>query len=158
MQIDTSSSGAVRGPVLDATDQKLVLLLQADARQPVAALARQVNLSRPAVQARIARLEREGILAGYVAVVGRAMHAGVEALISLRLGVRPCGLVLDRLKTWPEVVSGYSVAGPIDAVLVCRTTSSEALSRLIDRLATDPGVTTVESAPILDSWSKRLPE
>ena len=50
---------------LDRIGRELLSLLKANAREPVASLARKLGLSRSAVQERIGRLEREGIIAGY---------------------------------------------------------------------------------------------
>ena len=73
---------------LDETDRKLVAILQAHGRKPTASIARDLNLSRTAVQARIARLERDGIILGYSANL--AVHTGgnVAAMVMLRLSVR----------------------------------------------------------------------
>ncbi len=57
---------------MDSVDKKLLMLLQENARMPLKALAEQVYLSSPAVSARIAKLEKEGILRGY--------HADVDPL------------------------------------------------------------------------------
>ncbi|MDB5848544.1 MAG: AsnC family transcriptional regulator, partial [Rhodoferax sp.] len=48
---------------LDDTDRRLLSLLQANAREPVANLARKLQLARTTVVMRIARLEREGVIA-----------------------------------------------------------------------------------------------
>src|SRR5260221_872200 len=50
---------------LDETDRQLLRLLQTNARASTAHLARQMNLARTTVVARIARLEQEGVIAGY---------------------------------------------------------------------------------------------
>ncbi len=50
---------------LDETDHKMLALLAENARQSVKELARRIGLSRSAAQERLARLERDGILAGY---------------------------------------------------------------------------------------------
>ncbi|MBL3940310.1 AsnC family transcriptional regulator, partial [Bacteroides thetaiotaomicron] len=50
---------------LDDLDRQLVALLQADARASVADLARQLDVARTTVVARIARLERTNVIAGY---------------------------------------------------------------------------------------------
>ena len=49
---------------LDAIDQALLNALRENVRCPVALLARKVGLSRTAVQARMARLERDQVIAG----------------------------------------------------------------------------------------------
>ena len=44
------------------SDDELIALLRANAREPTAALARKLGLARSTVQERIARLEREGVI------------------------------------------------------------------------------------------------
>ena len=62
------------------------------------ALAQKLSLSRTAVQARMARLERDGVIAGYRAVLG--VHAdpdaeeGLEAILGLTYNQRPCAPVV----------------------------------------------------------------
>jgi len=46
-------------------DRALLALLSENARMPVAELARKLGLSRTTVQARIERLEAEGVITGY---------------------------------------------------------------------------------------------
>ena len=60
----------------DAIDERLIAFLKTDARMKLTALARAVSLSRTAVQARIARLERDKVILGYCAVI---RDAGVKA-------------------------------------------------------------------------------
>ena len=50
---------------LDQTDRHLLSLLQANARDSAANLARKLGIARTTVVARIARLERLGVIAGY---------------------------------------------------------------------------------------------
>ena len=65
---------------LDAIDRQLLSLLQANAREPAAILARKLGLARTTVVARIARLERESIVAGYGVRLGRLLEeAAVRA-------------------------------------------------------------------------------
>ena len=47
---------------LDATDHALLALLRDNAREPVAALARRLGLSRTTVQSRLERLERQRVI------------------------------------------------------------------------------------------------
>ena len=50
---------------LDDIDRQLLSLLQTNAREGTALLARKLGLARTTVVARIARLERSGVVAGY---------------------------------------------------------------------------------------------
>lgn len=135
---------------LDAIDRKLIALLAADARASATALARDAGLSRTAIQERMARLERAGVILGYtVRLAERPKLPVTRALLSLRIRTRPCASVLDRFRNWSEVMACYSLAGPVDAMLLVETDSAQELSRLVDRLSAVPGVGEIETAPIL---------
>jgi DNA-binding Lrp family transcriptional regulator len=54
---------------LDEIDREILAILQANGRLSGADIGRKVNLSQPAVSARIQRLERSGVITGYHAVV-----------------------------------------------------------------------------------------
>lgn len=56
---------------MDSTDKKLLELLQKDAKMTTKALALTLNLSVTAVYERIKKLEREGIITKYVALLNR---------------------------------------------------------------------------------------
>ena len=56
---------------LNDKDRELLFLLSENARMPVAELARRLDLSRTTVQARLERLEGQGVIAGYQEI-GRA--------------------------------------------------------------------------------------
>lgn len=141
---------------LDETDRKLIALLRKDARAPVVALAKGVGLSRSAVQARLARLEDEGTIRGYTALLGGAHTPAVRAILLLRIETRPCAAVLKRFAGWPEIAACWSVAGPaLDAVVLAETDSNEALGELRARLAEIPGIAQVTTAPILATAAER---
>lgn len=57
--------------LLDDTDRKLLKLLQADAKKTVKELSMRLGLSSTAVYERVKKLEREGVIASYVALLDR---------------------------------------------------------------------------------------
>jgi len=114
------------------------------------ALARSVSLSRTAVQARIARLERDQVILGYHAVVREAeSQEGFGAILSLVFSQRPCKPVVAKFRHWPEIAQYYSVTGPVDAYLLVRVRDAQALANLVDRLSAVQGVASVSSAVML---------
>lgn len=136
----------------DRIDDQLVALLRQNARMSVAALSKAVNLSRTAVQARIARLERERVIVGYQAILGeRAADAHLGAILALTFSQRPCAPVVARFRHWPEILHHYSVTGPVDGYLVVQVTGPAALSDLVSRLSALDGVASVASAVMLTS-------
>lgn len=141
--------------VVDATDRRLLLLLQQDARRSVTELGRELNLSRTAVHARMSRLEKDGVIARYAAILREPALDGISAIVALHLSVKPCRPVLEEIKDWPEIVDGYSVAGPVDAMLIVRAGSTKALSKLTDRLRAVTDISDVEVTVILDHFASR---
>lgn len=141
---------------LDEIDEKLLALLEQNARRPAVALARAVGLSRSAVQERLARLEDEGAIAAYTIVRGRGPSAGVRALLLVQISERPCETVLRRFADWPEVVACWSVAGPTtDAVLLVEAGAADALGDFRERLAGVQGVGGIVTAPVLRTLADR---
>lgn len=135
---------------LDGIDEKLLGLLTSNARMTLTALAQEVALSRTAVQARIARLERDKIILGYRAVIrDLAGEDSLSAVLSITFSQRPCEPVVALFRDWPEIVNYYSVTGPLDAYVVVRVRNAQELSRLVDRLSAIPGVGPVRSAVVL---------
>lgn len=134
----------------DLIDEKLISLLCRDARMTLTALAQAVALSRTAVQGRIARLERDGVIVGYRAVLGaRAADDSLGAMLSVTFSQRPCAPVVAQFRDWPEITNYYSVTGPVDAFVVVRVKNAQELSRLVDQLSAIPGVGRVGSSVLL---------
>jgi DNA-binding Lrp family transcriptional regulator len=143
------TSGAIR----DSIDHKLLTLLQQDARASLTTLARAVCLSRTAVQGRMARLEREGVIVGYRAVLGAAHRAGsgLNALLAITFSQRPCTPVVEKFRPWPEIVHYYSVTGPIDAYVLVNVKDVAALGSLVHRFSAIQGIASVSSSVVLES-------
>ena len=139
--------------VRDALDEKLVSLLRRNARMTLTALAQELALSRTAVQARMARLERDKVIVGYRAVVnaGDASTDGLRAVLTITFSQRPCAPVVAKFRHWPEITDYYSVTGPQDAYVVVRVAHAQALSQLVDRLSGLAGVASVRSAVVLNA-------
>lgn len=134
----------------DAIDERLIALLSTNARMTLTALARSVSLSRTAVQARIARLERDNIILGYRAVIGqRRDEEGLGAMLSIVFSQRPCHPIVAKFRHWPEIVHYYSVTGPVDAYVLVRVKDAQALAELVDRFSALPGVASASSAVML---------
>lgn len=140
---------------IDAIDEQLIALLMRDARMTLTALAQSVFLSRTAVQARIARLERDKIIVGYQAVVRESdRDEALGAILSIVFSQRPCRPVVAKFRHWPEIVHYYSVTGPVDAYVVVRVRNPQSLAELVDRFSAIPGIASASSAVMLraDQW------
>src|SRR6201996_9817875 len=70
---------------LDATDQRIIRVLTEDARRSASEVGRLVGLSPPAARRRIDRLEREGLIRGYAAILDHGrIGEQIEAFVELR--------------------------------------------------------------------------
>ena len=126
---------------LDDTDRQLLSLLQANARESTSTLARRLGLARTTVVARIARLERTGVVAGYGVRLGAPMDsAAVRAWCSLSLLPQTAPAVLRALAAMPEVEEVSAVSGQFDYLAFLRCASHERLDSLLDQFFVPPRV------------------
>ncbi|RKH54687.1 Lrp/AsnC family transcriptional regulator [Corallococcus llansteffanensis] len=135
---------------LDELDGRILALLEANGRESATKLAAKVGLSRSAVQERVARLERDGIIQGYTVRLGAsARPPGVEAYLTVKLSGPVCPRVAPQLRDLPEVLRIESLAGEVDMLIRVRAPDLGALSELRERVARIPEVRAVTTAPVL---------
>ncbi len=131
---------------MDDVDQKLLNELSMNARLPVATLAKRMGIARSTVQARIERLEAQGVIAGYTLRLGEAARARrIHATVLLSVEPRATTAVLQRLKAIPEVLRAETSSGRFDMILLVAAGTTEALDRVLDIIGVIPGVTDSES-------------
>jgi Lrp/AsnC family leucine-responsive transcriptional regulator len=130
--------------VLDERDLAIVAALQEDARATYADVGARVGLSASAVHDRVRKLERQGVVRGYRAVVDpEAIGLFVTALIEASpLDPQQPDDLPERVRAFPEVEDCLSVAGEANYVLKVRTKTTGDLEDLIRRLREKGGVTT----------------
>lgn len=110
---------------LDRIDRAILGLLARAARMPVTEIARRVGLSKSPCQARIRRLEREGVILGYRAALdleklGRAHVAFVE--VKLTSTTAPALDAFNRAAlALPVIEQCHMIAGGFDYLLKVRT-------------------------------------
>jgi DNA-binding Lrp family transcriptional regulator len=141
---------------LDDTDRKLIALLRANARTPTAALARSLGLSRSAVQERLRRLERDGVIRGYTLTLGdEAARGGVSAHVLLTLDPKQQDRALAAVKGLPEATAAYSASGTHDAIVMLTAETSAHLDEVLNRIGKMPGVNRTTSAILLSTLFER---
>jgi Lrp/AsnC family leucine-responsive transcriptional regulator len=130
--------------VLDERDLAIVAALQEDARATYADVGARVGLSASAVHDRVRKLERQGVVRGYRAVIDPpAIGLFVTALIEASpLDPQQPDDLPERIRGFPEVEDCLSVAGDANYVLKVRTKTTGDLEDLIRRLRERAGVRT----------------
>lgn len=110
---------------LDQIDRRILDELSRDGRLSIAELSRRVNLSKTPCQARIKRLETEGYILGYRAVIdperlGLPHVAFVEVKLS---DTRKAALAAfnKAVRALPEVEQAHMIASSFDYLLKVRT-------------------------------------
>lgn len=153
-----------RDEPLDATDRKILAVLQEDGRISLSDLAGRVALSPSPCLRRIRRLERTGIIARYVAVLDQAkVGLPVSVFVSIKLESQRVE-ALERFKKaiakWPEVLECYLMTGPRDYLLRIVVTDLAAYEQFLkQKLTRIDGVSSIESSFALEQtkYSHTLP-
>lgn len=141
---------AARLDLLDDIDRKLIALLQHSARDSVAGLARQLGVARTTVVARLARLENNGVIAGYTVRLGQdIVDSGLRAYVGITVEARSAREVLRRLRRIPEIEELCSVSGQFDYVAWLCAGSAEQLDKLLDEIGEIGGVLKTTTSIVL---------
>lgn len=136
--------------VMDAFDDKILGALDADARTSFSALGRLVGLSTNAVAARVRRLERDGVIAGYTVRRGPAAAAerprGLEVFVDVRLAEGQDSATFPaRIASEPAVVDAVHVTGAYDYLLHAYVVDTAALDALLRRLKSAYGASHTQT-------------
>ena len=106
---------------LDETDLKLLRILQEDARITTKQLAAMVNLSTTPVFERLKRLERDGYIQKYVAILdAEKLNLGFEVFCSVKLKQMSRDVAhafVNVIKDIPQVAECYNISGEFDYLL-----------------------------------------
>jgi DNA-binding Lrp family transcriptional regulator len=138
--------------MLTAKDEELVALLRVNAREPVAALARKLGVSRTTVQDRLRRLEEQGSIAGYTLKLSKeAASRGISAMVTISVEPRRQIDVAKMISKLPQVETLHTVSGKFDLMAQVRTATAEDMDKLIDTIGVISGVTEIETAVILST-------
>ncbi|AFO87167.1 Lrp/AsnC family transcriptional regulator [Phaeobacter inhibens] len=117
-------------PGIDRFDQAILTALGEDGRMSIADLARRIGLSKTPTQARLRRLEAEGIITGYRALID-PIRLGLDhvAFVEVKLtDTREAALAKFNaaLARVPEIEQAHLMASHFDYLLKVRTRSMSA--------------------------------
>jgi Lrp/AsnC family transcriptional regulator len=106
---------------MDATDRKILNVLQQDASLSVAEIGHRVGLSSTPCWKRIQRLEADGVIEKRVAVVNQdRVGLGVTVFVSIETGDHSEAWLqkfAELVEAMPEVMEFYRMAGDVDYML-----------------------------------------
>ena len=106
---------------MDATDKKILALLQHDATLPLTEIADRVNLSTTACWKRIGNLEKSGVIRARVALLdAHRLNVGVTVFVAVKTSQHNAAWLekfARAVSSVPEVVEFYRMSGEIDYLL-----------------------------------------
>jgi DNA-binding Lrp family transcriptional regulator len=126
---------------LDDLDRRLLHALAEHPRAGVMELARQLEVARGTVQARMEKLQQRGVVTGYGPDIDlRAIGFDVVAFVTLEIAQGALESVVSHLSTIPEVLEVHTTTGPGD--LLCRVAAptNADLQPLIGRMLASGGI------------------
>jgi Lrp/AsnC family leucine-responsive transcriptional regulator len=126
---------------MDATDKKLLTLLQQDSKKTTKELAIKLHLSVTAVYERIRKLEREGIINHYVALLNRnKINKGFVVFCHLKLiqhSKEFLTIFEQEVVKLDEVLECFHVSGDYDYILkICVKDMEEYREFMVTKLTT----------------------
>lgn len=139
---------------IDEVDRKLIELLQEDAKLSINIMAAALNLTKTPVYERIKRLEREGVISKYVAIIDQAkISSSMVVFCSVSLesqNLKSINSFADAIEDIPEVMESYLLGGANDFMLKVIVEDLAAYHKFsAGKLAALPNVSQIKSTFVL---------
>jgi len=142
------------GWAVDATDLRILDILQRDARATQQEIARRVRLSQPSVADRIHKLEARGVIQSYIAKLDPA-QLGKDITAFVGVGIshpKYFDQFGKKILAMTDVLECHRVAGSDSYLLKIRTENTRSLDRLlVEHIRAIPGVYRTETTLVLSS-------
>lgn len=140
---------------IDATDLQILRELQRNARLTTKELAARVNLSTTPVFERVKRLERDGIIDRYVAVLNaEKLNQGFVVFCQVKMNRLGRDIAADfnrMVKDIPEVTECYNISGQYDYLLKIHAPNMKYYQEFVlNVLGTIPHLGSLESTFVMD--------
>ena len=145
---------------LDRIDKNILSSLARDGRLSMSELAGKVGLSKTPVQARVKRLEKDGYIRGYQAIIDRErMGEGHVAFVQVKLSdTRSAALdAFNRsVQAVPEIEQCHMMASSFDYLLKVRTRDIAAYRRVLgERISALPHVAQTSTFVAMETVKDR---
>ena len=144
---------------MDDTDRQIVEALRADGRMSMRALADRIHVSRASAYARVARLERDGVITGYAALIDPVRYGyALSAYVYLDIDQRSWKSVRRQLLRMTEVDHVALVSGEHDILLRVRASDAVSLRDVVlTRLQEIPEVRSTQTVLIFEEATPARP-
>jgi DNA-binding Lrp family transcriptional regulator len=138
---------------MDDIDQKLIALLRQDARLSIAVLASKLKVSRGTVTNRMARLEKDGVIAGYTLRLRSDVQTQqIKAWMSIAVEGNRTREVIANLMGEPGVASLMDTNGRWDLLAELRADHLQDLAKVLERIRLLKGISNTETSIHLETY------
>lgn len=137
---------------MDRLDQQLIAKLRHNARLPVADLSRALGVSRGTITNRLAKLERDGVIAGYtLRLRPDAAPDEIRAWTSIAVEGNQLGVV-RALQGEPGIAALHDTNGRWDLLAELRVANLAELAAALERIRKVKGISATETSIHLQSF------
>jgi len=139
--------------LFDQIDLKIISILQNDGRRRLSDIAKEVDLSSPAVIDRVKKLETQGVIKSYQAVLdARKIGKDVTAFIGVSVGHQGnMGEFAEQMMRHHDVLECHHVTGEESFILKVKTKNTGTLEKLLAEIRSIEGVTRTVTKVVLST-------
>ncbi|AYJ51117.1 Lrp/AsnC family transcriptional regulator [Rhodococcus sp. P1Y] len=138
--------------MIDELDRRLISLLRGHSRLPVAVLAKELEVNRSTVTARIDRLTRSGVIEAFTIRLSDEIDRDTIRAITLVRSSPQLGQdVVRAIRGFPEVDNLHSTLGTWDLVVQLRTSTMAEFDSVLERIRAVAGVMDTETSLLINS-------
>jgi Lrp/AsnC family transcriptional regulator, leucine-responsive regulatory protein len=139
--------------LFDQIDLKILSILQGQGRCHLSEIAKEVDLSSPAVMERVKRLEAQGVIKGYHAVldakkIGKDITAFIGVSVSHQRHIDEFASAMLREH---DVLECHHVTGEESFILKVKTANTGSLEKLLGEIRSMEGVTRTVTKVVLST-------
>ena len=138
---------------LDETDQKILEILQRDARTPYTEIASTIGVSDSTIHVRLKKLKEEGVIKAYTIDINKELLGKkVHGLAMINVGLGSLESVVPKLVALDSVASVYETHGDNDLVVLIDAVDLDNLRDVLMQIRTIENVTSTSLTTILKIW------
>ena len=142
---------------MDKFDEQILEILQTNARSSVSDIARDVNLSRSAVTARIKKLENDKVILGYHTQIVRSEdETNVCAYLALKFDMSSsthnCESYASDIQSIDGVKWCHAISGETDMMLYLEVASMARLNQIRDEIQAYPDLRHLMTHTVLNEF------
>ena len=147
--------------LLDRTDRQILECLQDDGRISNVQLARKVNLTQTPCIERVKRLERQGYIRGYTALLDpELVDASLLVFVEIDLSHKSPEAFRkfrEEARLLPEIMDCHLVSGKFDYLIKARVSDMKAYRELLgEKILSLPGVSDSRSYVVMEEVKETL--